>query len=365
MTDTCDCIIVGRDVVSLVAATLLAQAGVKVFVLAGPDSPRTCGDWLLPESRSTLAKMKLFDRLTSHTTAIGNSLQLLDASGNILLSLGAEPSVRSFERVSRSVLESRLIETLHRGGARIERTGDEVDIDRPDLETWRVHCSSTALPACTYGASLVIDGRERTSTVAGWSAVTASYRNVKPATAPATAFRPLDGDGWCSLTMLGDDLVRVGAVFASPRTDGRGLAPAQMFEDRLVQCPELLNRMLAAELVDELRFTPLVRNPDPWLAFGLAGELATGQMLAGRALEALQTGQATAIDAPLRPGGCSGLTPPFSASWQMLFNPAIAEPGFFSARPGLLPSLRGAISGSEWKNSPFPPGGGEAILARV
>jgi hypothetical protein len=108
-----------------------------------------------------------------------------------------------------------------------------------------------------------------------------------------------------------------------------------------------------------------VSIPDPWSGFGLANDLLTGEWLAGHALENLQAGRRNAVDSPTSPETCPVLASPIAASLNALFDPAVAQPGFFASQPQLQRSLRAAIGDCQGNNSPFPSTGDKAILTRV
>ena len=370
MTDSYDCIVLGYDAAALTAAALIAQAGLKTLWLTSENAPRWESDLLLPCGRGVLERLQMHDRMADYFSPVGQALHLADSSGQVVWAIdGNQESGTRFWRATASTIKRLLIEAAGRSGLQLQTSMPTVAVHRVRPDRWRVIASTPGGARQTHTAVTVVDTRSAVSsaTSQNWTEVRGYYRNLEtldPRCAGlATPAR--DGRGWCSMTPLAGGLVSVRAIYSASEASNGEEDLASEFEDRLVQCPALLDRMHSAELVTDLHSAVRSATADPWGAFGGSCDLLVGEHLANLTCEAFQTGAARARTVPLRPPEKVGFLPEIAASLAALMGAKLNQSGVLQQHSGLLRVLNSVVRDCGSPESPFPPSGDKAILTRA
>ena len=365
--DSCDCIVVGDDIAALSAAALIAGAGLKTLLVTQPDRCDSWSDLLLPCCRSALERLQLLEPLATTLTAPGQSLQCIDALGDVALMLnGGLDSAARFWRPAEGQLRGLLLQAAQQMGAQIARANATAEVLRLRSGEWRVRVDDAANGSRHVTAPLVVDTRRQRAGEATWLEIRGRYRSASDPLAAMVAMRALDGRGWCSLTPRGDGLVGVRIVCDEVEQTLTPQRLAELWEDRLVQAPRLLERLTAAELAGELSASVVAKGDcDPWGAFRDSCDLLLGEEIASRVQETAQSGGDDALSAPIGRSDASGAAAKIQTALRVLFGQCDAQAGGAGCSSEAIRTLNKALGEGSSSTSPFPPAGDEAILTRA
>lgn len=297
MMDTADCVVLGDGIAGLTAATLLAKAGLATVLVAGPKRRICIADLLFARGASVIDRLGVLDALVATAPAVrSGGLRMVDACGCELLAESAAETVSSPSLAAWHVPGEAVWRVL-------ESTALRSGVDR--LQCLWSDTDAGCTPGVASVEALLTTGERRTvttpiivasvteetsgdATAGAWSVITGRYRGIECegiARRMAIALQASDRQGWCTVVPLGEGLATVSVVH---QADDNMLPVYQagVFEERLIECPSLLERMHGAELVGDLNRTTFPAGSDPWCALHLAGELQLGQALAERAVAA-------------------------------------------------------------------------------
>gem|GEM_PF-4318031 len=366
--DSYDCIVLGEDGAATSCAALLAGTGLQTLLLMRSQAQGLPCDLLLPCCHSVLERLKLVDSLAAGLTPPGQALQVVDAQGNVPLAIDGQSAgdVR-FWQPTAGLLHQLLIQAAEQNGARVLPFHSAVEVHRLRPDRWRVKASDFGSEFRSATAAFVVDTRGESIPGRTWTEICGVYQNAAPVTARAAAVasRSLDSAGWCSLTPLADGLTSVRVLCDVPVMPSSESSLAELWEDRLVQSPVLLEHLAAAELTSDLRGMPCTGLYDPWGAFRDSCDLLHGEYLASRVVELFRIGRSDAIAAPLGQPDAAEIVAKTRSALAMLFGQDARPSSSFASHFHAVQLLNRLLGDCGSVHSPFPSTGDKAILTRA
>lgn len=294
MSAVCDCLILGDGITAATFAALIAKAGYRtVLISCGPKSPATNALSLMPASLATLQRLEVVDALRRGDCPKKLGVRWCDYLGAEIYSVyfcDFEPyeSAQTWQ-VRQDEFEEMLIQQARkRGVVHIEDLKKiEPMWDGPRLVG--MLCDRAEGGAYEQYARVTLDLAGLTAkpeNAPGRSArrvmISGLYRGARRELAAdegtSLLFQTQRRDGWFRYLPLADNVVSVGALGDWTAQDLREEPPADVFEDLLVDCPAVAERLVDAELKGEL--TPTTHFVQPIEAVARDGHLVVGDALA-------------------------------------------------------------------------------------
>lgn len=299
MTRSYDCIVVGGGPAGSTAAALLAAAGCSTLLVERERVPRNhVGGILAPACRTTLSRLGLLDAVSAAGHARTPGVEFLDHAGQLLWNVRYDQVLPPEEahgwHVSRADFDRLLFEKAACQGADCRDRTRVLEVLFDDRRAIGVRLQGPAeMHEENVRARVVIDASGQQSLLAGRCGLREACGRLRQA-AVWTCYRGgrrtegLDGGAslvlrtasrrsWFWYAPLAGDLVSVGVVGqADYLHQGRG-KPESIFEEQLVACPAVAERLIDAQLADDFRtaadFGYSVTCPagDGWVLAGDAG----------------------------------------------------------------------------------------------
>jgi flavin-dependent dehydrogenase len=379
MNSAYDCIVVGGGPAGCTTATLLAQAGWTTLLLEAEKIPRVhVGESLMPESHRTLERLGVLEQLKNSAFIRKNGIRFVSQPDNESHSFhyrDHDPRESSTTwQVERADFDKLLFDNAAQKGAdcrdqscvaEVTFAGDRacgVRIQTPKgFREVQARVIVDATGQQTFLAHQLNLRAERSgrSNVAIWGYYRNALRDEGDDAGDTIVFRTVSKRSWFWFIPLTNNVTSIGVIGdQSQLLQNRG-EPAALFEDELVDCPALTERLLNAQLVGELRmlkqfsYCTTQRSGHGWVLVGDAGGFADPLCWSGVFL-ALKSGElaADAVDAALKqndlsPAALGRWTPTFDngVRWLRRLGDALHAPDFDLSQ--LLrdhPDLRGDLT---------------------
>lgn len=364
MSAVCDCLVLGDGITAAAFAALVAKAGYRTVLLSCGEQRGSSALSLMPAAHSTLQRLEVVDALRRGGCPKKLGVRCLASDGGEAYSVyfcDLEPyeSAQTWQ-VRQDEFEEMLVQQArHRGVAHI---GELVRLE-PMWDGRRLvgmlcqlaeggpyeQYARITLDLSGGTATAVTASAERPQAPAARVMISGLYRGARrePAADEGTTllFQTARRDGWFRYTPLSDNLVSVGAIADWDADALRGEPPADAFEDLLVDCPAVAERLVDAELTGELmpaahpQRTVELHADDGRLVIGDALRFADPLLDAGPFL-ALKAGE-WAADVVVEALRATDLSAPRLGRWMATFEEA-------QARFQLLASVLHA-PGFDWK----------------
>ncbi len=316
MTSRYDCLVLGGGPAGCATAALVAAAGCRTLLVEREKIPRyRIGESLLPAAYPTLRRLGLVERLNTSPfpKKYGVSFCSFDGRQSQAFQYSDRDSSGAAQswQVLRSEFDQMLWGAAQSHGAECrERTrvtqllGDQQTVEGAVLQDADGNLSEIQ-------AQVVVDATGHHAVVAEkldlpvvqhspqrsaiWGYYENAYRDAGHEGAMTHIFRSRDRRQWFWYVPLQGNVVSVGVVGAAEHLlQGRG-RPATVFEEELVDCPIVLERLVDARLIGELRAS------GPLQAVSRSGAGA-GWVLVGDALATLDPVFCTGVSLALRSG---------------------------------------------------------------
>jgi len=297
MHDTYDCIVLGGGPAGTTTAALTARSGLRTLLVEREKVPRFhVSEVVLPAAGGPLEKLELLSAMEESRFVQAEGVQLLGHTGQPLFQVpySERPSGRGSRswHVVRSEFDAMLLEHAARWGAEcIDRTtARQVLFDGGRaygvrLETQqgesrevraRVVVDATGQNALLARQLGLLTPLPRLRNVAIWGYYRGARRDGCEHGCCTTLLRTEQGASWFWYVALPDDLTSIGVVADHDYLLAEGGRAAGAFEDELVKCPALVERLMHAQLVSHFR---VMRD----FAYRTARQAGDGWVLVGDA----------------------------------------------------------------------------------
>lgn len=334
MRDAYDCVVVGAGPAGCTAATLVAMAGYRTLLVEREKLPRFhVGESLMPETYWQLERLGVLERMRNSSFVKKVSVQFVSHTGResqpfVFPDHDPRDCSRTWqvERAEFDKLlydnaalkgadcydETRALEVLFDGeratGVRLERPG------RPPLDVQaRVVVDATGQQAMLANRLQLKVDDPYLRKAAIWGYYRGARREPGENGGATIILHTDEKRSWFWFIPLANDVTSIGVVGdSSYLLKGRG-KPATVFEDELVKCPALVQRLLQAQLISDFRvlreysYRTTRQTGDGWVLVGDALgfvdpiyssgvflALRSGEMAADAIVEGFQTGDLSA-----------------------------------------------------------------------
>lgn len=316
MTFHYDCIVLGGGPAGSTVAALVAAGGRRTLLLERDAAPRPhAGESILPEAAGTLARLGLLERIDAERFPRKASVQFVDSAGRAAEPFrfrGEEPDrCAAGWNVDRAAFDQLLFDRAsalgvecRRGVLAVEALFEErravgVRAELPDGEQvfrCRGLVDATGQQALLARQLGLREPPEGPRHAAIWTHYRGGRRDGGPWDGSTLLLQTRDRKSWFWYVPLSDDLVGVGVVAGVEHLlRGRG-RPEAVFEEELVGCPAVAERLIDASLAGEFRVARDLEHAtspaagEGWLLVGdafaaLAPLLSAGVFLALRSGE--------------------------------------------------------------------------------
>lgn len=295
MKDNYQCIVVGAGPAGSTTAALLAQAGHATLLVEREKMPRYhVGESLMPETHGTLERLGVLERMKSGRFTQKVSVQFLSHDGFDSQSFEFQehtPTACSATwQVERADFDQMLFENAAEKGAEcydqtcvtdVLMEGDQVlgvTLQTADGRMRTVACrvlvdatGQQALLANRLGL-LTADLDLRKAAI--WGYYRGARRDPGARGGATLILHTADKKSWFWYIPLANGVTSIGVVGdCHYLLKGRG-APAEVFEDELVKCPALIERLMDAAMVGNLHvakefsYTTRRRAGEGWVLVG-------------------------------------------------------------------------------------------------
>jgi flavin-dependent dehydrogenase len=297
MKDNYDCIVVGGGPAGATTAALLATAGHATLLVERDALPRYhLRESLMPETFWTLRRLGVWDQVKRCRSTQPAEVQFVLRDGSESSPCGDTPELReccTTWQVERADFDRLLFDNAARHGAECLDATPVVDVLLDGERAAGVRISPQAGPSRDVRCRVLVDATGQQALLANRlnlpaaadehrrnAAVWGYYRGARRAAgenAGATVILHTAGrNSWFWQIPLCEDITSIGVVGDShDLLDGREM-PAEAFEDGLVKCPTLIQRLMNAELVSrfhvarEFSCTTQRRAGEGWVLVGAA-----------------------------------------------------------------------------------------------
>jgi flavin-dependent dehydrogenase len=336
MGDFYDCVVLGAGPAGATVATLVAQAGYRTLLVERRKQP---GAWiaqaLLPASRQVLRRLGVLNRLSHSRFATRHGVQFVNAAGEACprFECASSDGQCSSWHVVRSQFDPLLVEQAERYGVEVRRETVASEVRFEGGYACGVRLQHIDGGPCDVAGRVIVDATGQSSLIAAkldlrkatgsrrkaaiWGEYHTSLDHGRDA---ATLMAQTQSQqSWFWYIPLADNRVSVGVVGdVDTLLRGRG-KPENAFEDELVQCPLVAERLMHARLTQGLWstrswfYTSKQAAGDGWLLVGDALAALDPILFSGVFL-ALQSGQCAA-DAIVEELACNDLSRERLSPW--------------------------------------------------
>ncbi len=344
MTEKYDCVVIGGGPSGSTVSALVAQAGFKTLLVERERVPRFhVGESLMPETYWTLKRLGMLERMRGSHFPKKYSVQFVSHTGResqpfYFFERDSHESSQTWQ-VLRSEFDQMLFENAAQKGAdcRDQTRVLDVMLDGDRAEGVRIKGPDGATREVR--APLVVDATGQQALIASklgfrksnarlqhaaiWGYYRGARRDPGIDEGATLVLYTHNKKGWFWYIPLPEDIVSVGVVAGNDYLlKGRG-APESVFEEELVKCPAVAERLMDAQLVSDFR---VIRDYS-YVSTRAAGE---GWVLVGDAFGfldpiyssgvffALKSGE-MAADAILEGFGSGDLSGPQLGKWAQQF----------------------------------------------
>lgn len=297
MSAVCDCLVLGDGITGATFAALVAKAGYRTVLLAcEPRQTPASALSLMPASYPTLQRLEVVDALRRSGCPKKLGVRWFDSDGEEDYSVyfcDFEPyeSAQTWQ-VRRDEFEEMLLHHARSRGvahlAELKRLEPMWDGRRLvgmlcELSEGGPYEQYARITVDLSGRTAVADSAPSASNQATGERVMISglYRGAQREAAAdegtSLMFQTRRRDGWFRYIPLSDNLVSIGAMTDWSADALRDEPPADAFEELLVDCPAVAERLVDAELIGEL--TPTRYGPQSIVAYADDGRLIIGDAL--------------------------------------------------------------------------------------
>ncbi len=334
MKDQYDCIVVGGGPGGCCTAALIAEAGFSTLLVEREKMPRFhVGESLMPETYWTFQRLGVLDKMRQSDFVKKVSVQFVSASG-------AESQPFFFKehdprectqtwQVTRADFDKMLFDNAAEKGAECHDQTRMMDILREEDRVVGVTLRTADGELQEVRSQVLVDAtgqqaflanrlglrvdNPKLRKVAIWGYYRGARRDPGEHGGATIILQTSDKSSWFWYIPLADDVTSIGVVGDRDYLlNGRG-QPSDVFEDELVKCPALVERLMDAEMTSEFRtdkeFSYSTRQSagDGWVMVGDAWGFIDPIYSSG-VYFALRSGElaADAIVAGLRNGDTTG-----------------------------------------------------------
>jgi flavin-dependent dehydrogenase len=384
-----DCIVIGGGPAGSTVAALVAERGYRTLLVEREKVPRYhVGESLLPEANRTLARLGVLDRLEASHFPIKRAVRLSSHDGARVQTFSFAARGDATTSYSWQVVRSEFDELLWRQaaakGAACSDLIRVVDVHFEGQQAVGVTLERSGGTLQRLSARVIVDasgqhgiianrlGLRQASVGPQRAAVWGYYENARRDSGNAAGdlliARVRTADAWFWYLPLPGNRVNIGVVGSSDSLlVGRGKLES-VFEEQLVHCPAVLERLVEARLASEFRvlkhFNFASREPagdgwvlvgdalaelDPLFSAGLFAALRSGELAADAIVAALHAGDSSAA----RLGGWAadylrGIGH-LQRLTDTLHDPAFCPDRFLTAHPEHHGALTDLLAGRLWE----------------
>jgi len=273
MNDHYDCIVVGGGPAGSTVAAMVADSGFSVLLVEREKMPRFhVGESLMPETYWTLKRMGMLEKMKTSTFIRKLSVQFVSHTG-------AESQPFFFHKhdardcsqtwqVDRAQFDHMLFQHAKERGAHGYDETRVLQIQFDGQRATGVHLQRAAAPPQEITAPVVVDATGQQAMIANrlglrvenpklrkaaiWGYYRGARRDPGDNAGATVILHTKTKQSWFWCIPLAQDITSIGVVGDRDYLfKGRG-KPASVFEDELVQCPALVERLINASLESEL-----------------------------------------------------------------------------------------------------------------
>lgn len=334
MNDQYDCIVVGGGPAGGCAAALIAEAGFSTLLVEREKVPRFhVGESLMPEAYWTFQRLGVLEKMKQSDFVKKVSVQFVSSSG-------AESQPFFFKehdprecaqtwQVTRADFDKMLFDNAAEHGAECYDQTRVMDIIRNKDRVVGVTLKTADGQLREVRSQVLVDATGQQALLANrlglrvdnpdlrkvaiWGYYRGARRDPGEHGGATIILHTQDKSSWFWYIPLADDITSIGVVGDRDfLLKGRG-DPSDVFEDELVKCPALVERLMDAELTSEFRtakefsYTTKQHAGDGWVMVGDAWgfidpiyssgvyfALRSGELAADAIVEGLRKGDTTA-----------------------------------------------------------------------
>jgi flavin-dependent dehydrogenase len=297
MSDIYDCIVLGAGPAGATVATLVARAGHRTLLVERSKQPGAwIGQSLLPASCQVLERLGVLNRLSHSRFPRRSGLQFVNAAGEAcpLFECAASEAETAGWHIVRSQFDPLLWEQAELSGVELRRETVANEVLFDGARAYGVCLQHVDRAPCEVRGRVIVDATGQSSLIAGRlnlrkplgqrrkGAIWGEYRTSLNHSPQATTLiaQTRDRQSWVWYIPLADGRISVGVVGeVDTLLRGRG-KPENAFEEELVQCPLVAERLMHARLTQGLWSTRA------WF-YSVRQAAGQGWVLAGDALAAL------------------------------------------------------------------------------
>jgi flavin-dependent dehydrogenase len=301
MMDSYDCVVVGGGPAGAATAALVAQAGYATLLAERQRLPRChVGESLMPEVRPLLQQLGVLDAVQQCGFARKVGVQFVSADGGVSQSFffqDRDPGETSLGwNVERAAFDRLLFENAGAKGADCCDQTEAAEILLHGDAVQGVKLTTAAGEAFTVRCRVLVDATGQQALVANrlglarpdvdlpgaaiWGYYRGARRDAGEHAAATVLLHTTDKSSWFWCVPLADDVASIGVVGKREKLVQGNHKLAAVFEDELVQCPALIERLINAELLGAFHSAAAVtysverRAGQGWLLVGDAGGAA-------------------------------------------------------------------------------------------
>ena len=274
MKDQYDCIVVGGGPAGGCAAALIAEAGFSTMLVEREKMPRFhVGESLMPETYWTFERLGVLDKMRQSDFVKKVSVQFVNATG-------AESQPFFFKehdprectqtwQVTRADFDQMLFDNAAEKGAECHDQTRVMDIVREENRVVGVTLRKADGELREVRSQVLVDATGQQAFLANrlglrvdnpelrkvaiWGYYRRARRDPGEHGGATIILHTRDKSSWFWYIPLADDVTSIGVVGDRDYLlKGRG-EPSEVFEDELVKCPALVERLMEAELTSEFR----------------------------------------------------------------------------------------------------------------
>jgi len=329
-----DCVVIGGGPAGSTAAALVAEAGFSTLLVERGCFPRYhIGESLMPETYWTLARLGVLEQMKHSAYPKKYSVQFVSHTGResqpfYFTDCDDHESAQTWQ-VLRSQFDQMLFENSAAKGADCRDNTRVLDVRFEGDRATGVRIQDADGQTRDIGGRVIIDASGQQSLVANklgirlenpdlrkaaiWGYYRGARRDEGIDEGATIILRTQSKKAWFWYIPLPENIVSVGVVADKDYLlKGRG-TPAEVFAEELADCPPVMERVAAAELVEAVRvareFSYMAEKPsgdgwvlvgdahgflDPIYSSGVFLALKSAEMAADCVIEGLRSGDTSA-----------------------------------------------------------------------
>jgi flavin-dependent dehydrogenase len=295
MKDVYDCIVIGGGPAGTTVGALVAEAGFSTLVLEREKMPRFhVGESLMPETYWTLDRLGVLEQMRRSNFVKKGSVQFVSHSGKesqpfFFKKHDPRESSQTWQ-VERADFDHMLFQNAAEKGADCRDATRVRDVLFEGNRACGVRLEPAGQDSRDVAARVVVDATGQQSMLAGklgirhddpslrktaiWGYYQGAKRDPGEHGGATIIMHSTDKQSWFWYIPLSNGITSIGVVGDNDYLlKGRG-KPVDVFEDELVRCPGLVDRLMNAELVSEFRvakefsYTTSQHSGDGWVLVG-------------------------------------------------------------------------------------------------